>query len=488
MLRRTGQVAGGVSLAAAGLGAAPSHADETEDGVVLNDVQSRLNATRVREVVRPTSVDDLAAAVQQARRSGRAISVAGGRHAMGGQQFGAGNLHIDSTSLDRLGKLDRERGLITVDAGIQWPVLIQGLHALQEGDQQPWTIREKQTGVDAVTIGGSLSSNIHGRSLAHPPLVGDIESFDLVDAAGKVRHCSRSENSELFSLAIGGYGLFGLIARVTLRLTRRFKIRRKVEIIAVKDLLEGYARRREQGFAFGDCQYATDMSGPGEEHPGVFSCYEPVGLDTPIPQSQRTLTGENWARLYRLLRTDKKRAYTEYADYYRSTDGQVYWSDTHQLAGAFTDYVKGADAATGTDMITEVYQRHENIMPFFSKVREDLLRRNADVTYGTIRFIEADRETFLPWAKEKSVCVVCNLHVRHTPEGIAKAEGDFRQIIDRALEFGGAFFLTYHRWATPQQVAAAYPRIREFFRLKRKYDPGSLFQSEWYRHYAPHFA
>jgi FAD/FMN-containing dehydrogenase len=406
---------------------------------------------------------------------------------MGSQQFGTDNLHLDTTALDRIEDLDRDRGVVTVAAGIQWPALIRGLHEMQSADPQPWTIREKQTGVDAVTIGGSLSSNIHGRGMAHPPIVSDVEWFELVDARGEVRHCSRSENPELFSLAIGGYGLFGLISRVNLRLVRRFKVRRKVEVIAVKDLLDMYQRRIDQGFVFGDCQYSADLSGPANVHPGVFPCYEPVDPRTPVAESRRELSGDDWARLYRLMRTDKQKAFAEYADHYRSTDGQVYWSDTHQLAGNFSGHRKAVDPRRGTEMITEVYLRHDRLLPFLAKVRGELARRDADITYGTMRFIEADRETFLPWAEHKSVCVVCNLHVQHTQAGIAKAKSDFRLIIARAIEFDGSFFLTYHRWATPEQVAACYPRIRDFFRLKKKYDPDQIFQSDWYRHYAPHF-
>ena len=55
------------------------------------------------------------------------------------------------------------------------------------------------------------------------------------------------------------------------------------------------------------------------------------------------------------------------------------------------------------------------------------------MTYGTIRFIEPDEESFLPWATRRSVCIVCNLHVVHTPEGIKKAQADFRRIIDRVI-------------------------------------------------------
>jgi hypothetical protein len=32
-----------------------------------------------------------------------------------------------------------------------------------------------------------------------------------------------------------------------------------------------------------------------------------------------------------------------------------------------------------------------------------------------------------------------------------------------------------------------YPRVREFFDAKRRHDPAGVFQSDWYRHYAPHF-
>lgn len=456
-------------------------------GVVLNDVQSQLNPTRVHHVARPTSFAELEEAIALARQSGRAISVAGGRHAMGGQQFGQDNLHLDMTAFNRVLALDRERGLVTVEAGIQWPELIDELHRRQPGVERPWTIREKQTGVDAVTLGGSLASNVHGRSLQHPPIVGDVESFRLLDAAGKLHTCSRSENAELFSLAIGGYGLFGIVTHVTLRLVRRFRIRRRVEVIAVKDLLDWHGQRLREGFVFGDCQYSGELSGAAESHPGVLPCYEPVPFDTPVTSEPKTISGEQWARLYGLMRTDKRRAFEEYAAHYRQTDGQVYWSDTHQLAGNFAGYRAAVDAQQGTEMITEVYLPHEDLMPFFAKVRLDLVERNADIMYGTVRFIEADRETFLPWARQRSVCVICNLHVRHTEAGIAKAQGDFRQILNRVVEFGGSFYLTYHGWATPAHLAACYPKLRDFFRLKRKYDPHLRLQSEWYRHYARHF-
>jgi FAD/FMN-containing dehydrogenase len=80
------------------------------------------------------------------------------------------------------------------------------------------------------------------------------------------------------------------------------------------------------------------------------------------------------------------------------------------------------------------------------------------------------------------------LHVRHTGEGLQRAADDFRRIIDRAIEFGGRYYLTYHRWANRRQVEKCYPQFADFLRLKKKYDPQERFQSQWYRHYKTMFA
>ena len=457
-------------------------------GIELNDVQSQLNATRVHRVVQPTNLDAIQSAVRDAAREGRAISIAGGRHAMGGQQFGRDTLHFDMTRFNQVVHFDKAKGQIEVEGGIQWPELIEFLNRQQVNERDQWAIHEKQSGVDRVTLAGSLASNIHGRALALPPIIGDVESFQLVDATGKLHTCSRKENQELFSLAIGGYGLFGIITHVTLRLVPRTKLERVVDIIAVKDLLSRVDERIRVGYLYGDCQYSTDLGMEPEKHGGVFSCYRPVAWDTPMPAEKKQLTADDWGRLYRLARTDKKRAWEEYSSYYRTTTGQVYWSDLHQLAGSFDSYRKAVDPRQGTEMITEIYVGRDNFVPLMAAARDDFLKHNVDMTYGTIRFIERDNESFLNWARERSVCVICNLHVRHTEEGQRKAAEDFRRIIDRAIEFGGRYYLTYHRWALRRQVEACYPQFVDFLKLKKKYDPQERFQSEWYRHYKTMFA
>jgi len=455
---------------------------------VVNDIHSQLNQTTVSRVVEIESVQALRQVVRSAAATGQQISIAGGRHAMGGQQFGRGTVLLDMRRLSRVLELDAERGLVVVEAGIDWPQLVT--HLLWAGGNRPgqWGIVQKQTGADRLTIGGALSANIHGRGLRLRPMIADIESFDLVDPRGDLVTCSRSTNRELFSLAIGGYGLFGVIARVTLRLTPRHKVERRVSIVDVDDLRELFDARIAEGFEYGDCQFATAPESDEFLRAGVFSCYRPVEHDREIPECQRSLTENDWRRLLFLAHVDKPRAFAEYARHYMTTDRQIYWSDTHQMASYDDGYHHAIDErfhamVKGSEMISELYVRREDLATFMCRVREDARRYDMNIIYGTIRLIEKDDESVLAWAREDWACIVFNLHVDHCPSGIRKAEHDFRRVIDRAADLDGSYYLTYHRWATRDQVERCHPRMREFLDLKHVYDPDGTFTSDWYEHH-----
>ena len=463
------------------------------DGTWVNDIHSRLNRTHVRRVVRPGSVEELQDAMRGARREGAPVSIAGGRHAMGGQQFGTETVLLDTTGLDAVSEFDVERGQIETGAGIQWPELIDHLVRVQAGSSRSWGIIQKQTGADRLCLGGALAANAHGRGLRYAPLVADVEAFTLVDAQGELRRCSRHENPELFSLAIGGYGLFGPIASVRLRLAPRRKIERVVEIVDTADLARRFEERIQAGFLFGDCQYSTDLGGESLLRQGVFSCYRPAPDDTPVPERHSQLSEQDWLDLIRLGHVDRARAFQEYSSYYLSTSGQIYWSDTHQLSTYIDDYhaalaARLGDLSTGAEMITEIYVPRDAIFPFLEAVRADFLAHDVNLIYGTIRLIEPDRDTFLPWAKQGWACVIFNLHTQIDGSALRKTQMDFLRLIDRGIAFGGSYFLTYHRWARRDQVIACYPELPEFLRLKHSYDPEERFQSEWYRHYQEMFA
>ena len=462
-------------------------------GEIVNDIHSQLNATRVSAIVQPDSIEALQAALREARMEGRAVSVAGGRHAMGGQQFRTDGVLLDMSRMNRVIGFDAERHEIEVEAGIEWPELIGYLIDAQRDCSEQVGIIQKQTGADRLSLGGALAANIHGRGLSLKPIINDVEAFVIVDAEGHALRCSRVENAELFRLAIGGYGLFGIIARVTLRLAPRRKLERVVEIADSHNLAQAFKRRINEGFLYGDFQFMTDADSDGFLRRGVFSCYRPVMDEAAVAEEHKELSAESWKQLLSLAHTNRRQAFEVYSDHYLSTNGQLYWSDTHQLSVYLDGYHRELDAqcegrSRGSEMITELYVPRERLLTFMEAVRADFRTHSTALIYGTIRLIEKDVESFMAWARERYACVVFNLHVTHDEAGIEKAKRDFRRLIKRVVEQGGSYYLTYHAWATREQVLSCYPQFREFLRLKLKYDRAEIFQSDWYRHYKEMFA
>lgn len=464
-----------------------------QDLLAVNDVHSKLNPTRLHRIETPASLGELRAAIAGARTDGRAICIAGGRHSMGGQQFLAGGVMIDTRELREVLSFDAEAGIIEVEAGIQWPQLIAHLNAVQAGEPRQWAIAQKQTGADRLTIGGALASNVHGRGLKMKPFISDVESFTLIDGNGDMRTCSRGENADLFRLAIGGYGLFGVIYSVRMRLAQRQKLRRVVEILNIGEVMPAFERRIADGFLYGDFQFDINERSEGFLRRGVFSCYEPVDPATPIPPAQAELSEADWRDLIALAHTGKQRAFDIYAGHYGKTSGQIYWSDTHQLSIYIDDYHAELDRMAGarnpaTELITEVYVPRAQLPSFMADVAADFRRHATQVIYGTVRLIERDEESFLAWARQSYACIIFNLHVVHHRLQKAQAADAFRRLINRAIEREGSYFLTYHRYAGRAQVEACYRQMPDFLKLKQQYDPADLFQSDWYRHYAAMFA
>ena len=420
------------------------------------------------------------------------MSIAGARHAMGGQQFLRDSALLDMRQLKHVRWFDRGRALLEVEAGITWPDVIRGYLSMQHGVLQrgsavAYGIRQKQTGADRLTLGGAVAANIHGRGLTAQPFVSDIERLEVVTPTGDLVRCSRTEHPELFRQVVGGYGLFGVVTAVTLRLVPRVKVERRVAQLEVDGLIEAFDERIAAGHLYGDFQFATAPDSPEFMRTGVLSSYRPVEASRVIPAHQRRLSQRDWNELLTLAHGDKRAAFHRFTEFYLATHGQLYWSDTHQLNLYLEDYHGALDhrlgaAVRGSEMITELYVPRSRLTAFMHEVRRDFRLNGVDFIYGTIRLIEKEHDTALPWARESWACVIFNIHVDHRPQDIERAATHFRRLIDHALREGGSYFLTYHRFASAAQIEAAHPGMRAFLAAKQAADPLGVLQSDWYRH------
>lgn len=156
--------------------------------------------------------NDVRHALLRAKSAGRLVAFRAG-----GLSFDTQALSHDlSVSLERLTQIhvDKATATVTVGAGARWKDILA--RTSQEG-LLPYVL--VTTG--EATAGGTLSS--HSISRFSPTLGREgrhVSRIRLLLPDGTVRCCSRTENPELFSAAIGGFGYFGAILEITYRLFR----------------------------------------------------------------------------------------------------------------------------------------------------------------------------------------------------------------------------------------------------------------------------
>ena len=461
--------------------------------MILNDVQSKINETNVAAYEKPDSIEQLGELISKHSKNGSKICPSGALHSMGGQQFITDGIVISNKYFQKIKNLNPISKSVHVGSGVTWPMLNEWLNSTQETKQTPLSIIQKQTGADELSLGGAISSNIHGRVLGRKPIVDDVISFDITTPGGQHLHCDRNNNSDLFSLAIGGYGLFGFIDSIQLKLTERQRLVREVSEISIEEVIPLLESKISEGAKFGDFQYMTDESSPDFLSKGILSVYSPIE-NAHIPTREGVgLSKDDWKNLYLLAHTDKGKAYTEYLTRYLQTNGQVYWSDEHQFSPYLPDAEGMLNKFLGWDvyktlMISELYVPKENFVPFMRSVKKALATTGANLIYGTVRLIKKESESFLRWAKKDYACVIFNLLIEHDHEGLKKAKTRFRALIDEALSNNGNFYLTYHKWASKEQVKTGYPEVEDFLQAKDTRDLQNLFRSNWHQHYKKLFS
>lgn len=214
--------------------------DAQADSVVkrgyVNDA-SHLNETAVDSIVKVApepemAIKQLAMLIRTAAATGKKISIAGAQHSMGGHTIYPGGIVIDMKSFGWM-QLDSARTILSVGSGALWSKIIPYL------DQYGKSVAVMQSN-NSFSVGGSISVNCHGWQPNTPPIASTVESFRLLTTKGEIVTCSRQENKELFSLVLGGYGLFGVILDVKLRVVDNKMYRLKQYIFNSNEYIKKY--------------------------------------------------------------------------------------------------------------------------------------------------------------------------------------------------------------------------------------------------------
>ncbi len=445
------------------------------------DDASSLNATPIHEIW-PVPEDpadaerQLAELLARAVDEGLKVSIAGARHSMGGHSIAPGGIVIDMRPFKGL-RLDQSTNILTAGSGAIWHDVLAYLDPLGR------SVQVMQSN-DSFTVGGSISVNCHGWQYGRPPIASTVESFRLMQADGSIVQCSRDENPELFSLVLGGYGLFGIILDTRLRITNNVRYRVTRHIVPSSEAMTTYHEKVEAAGHAAMAYARLDVSADNflnevmiyvlEEDPQEDGRLQPVGPPGFVSLRRSIFRGSTESDYGKRLRWDAE------------TRLQPTLTPSHYTRNQVLD--EGVEvfqnrSADSTDILHEYFLPPEQLESFILELQEIIPAHQANLLNVTIRSIREDTDTFLRYADRSMLSVVMLFSQPRSSAGDARMQVLSRELIDRALALNGRYYLPYRLHASAEQFQRAYPQAESFFQLKRKYDPNELFINQFYLKY-----
>jgi FAD/FMN-containing dehydrogenase len=465
--------------------ALPAGAQDPAKPLVLDDA-SRLDATPIARHWRPARItgepwlDALRAELKAAAAEGRPVAPGAARHSMGGQAIIRDGVAMtfDVTPAEPWIVLDRSASTYRVAAGARWRQVIGALDAV--GFSPAVMQSNHDFGVAA-----TFSVNAHGWPVPYGPFGSTVRSLRLMLASGDLVTCSPDENAELFSLAMGGYGLFGVIVDLEVAMAENVLLRPTYELMPASQLgprmVASLGQDASIRMAYG--RLAVDTQRFLRE--ALLVTLRPTPGAPPAATSGGlfvTLSREVFRAQIGSDRAKRARWYAETVAGPKTSSGIA---SRNRLLNEPVANLAGRDR-TRTDILHEYFLPAEGLEPFLGACQTVIPASRQDLLNVTLRYVQEDRTSALAYARGDRVAAVLLFSQRMTQADEEDMMAMTRRLIDAALDAGGSFYLPYRLHARRDQVTRAYPRVEEVVARKRHYDPGLRFRNTmWHRYLAP---
>ena len=455
------------------------------DPLLVTDV-ARLAPARVEGVNDVREVEQLRAVLRDAKARKLKVSIAGSRHSQGGHTYTAGGVVLNMRRFNRIRAIDPKGMTVTVESGATWDEVQRAIAP------RGLALKVMQSS-NIFTVGGTLSANAHGRDIDVMQVVEVVERFQLLRADGSVVEVSRTRNPELFSLVIGGYGLYGVILDVTLRVTRDELYEQRAVSMDYTAFPAYFAQhvKADSGIALMLVRPSIDpdpdsflkelvvvtwrRAAPAAGRPGSFD----------LTEEEHVLRDKFFFGLSRRFAWAKSLRWTLQKKFELGAGEARIVSRNNAMRPPlapleFLEY----HSKRNTDIIQEYYVPVENFIPFMDRFREILAAGHVNLLSSTVRYVAPNATPALAYAPRRAAFAIIQMsNVGLSADAQAHAEAVTQELVDAALEHGGTYYLTYQLYPSADQLHRAYPNARHAFERKRFYDPGEIFTSQFYEKY-----
>jgi decaprenylphospho-beta-D-ribofuranose 2-oxidase len=449
-----------------------------QDPFLISDY-SRLHPVKVERIVQGREEEQLIALLHEAKGKNLTVSIAGQRHSQGGHTYYKDGIVVDMTPFNKILSVDPLARKIRVQAGATWKNVQDAIN--------PYGLSVKtMQSQNIFTVGGSISINAHGRDIRNGSLIKTVDSFRLLTADGQIRQVSRTENADIFPLALGGYGLFGIILDVTLTLTEDEVYRVLTEETSVSSYAD-YFRRQVQGNPDIHLHIARISVAPDSYLSDMYAINYRVDKGISLSAHSRLKTQEEWVvptkllfNLNRSFEWGKNLLWSMQKAYFtKQWNTIISRNNAMRSESEFMEYHEPGK----NDLLQEYFIPVGEFSGFVQDLKTVLPQEHLNLLNITVRYVNRDQEAKLSYSRDDMFALVCLFNVPLSDLGQAATQQGIQRIIDNVIRHHGTYYLPYVSYPTLDQFRTAYPENKAFFAKKDEYDPGHLFMNYFYHQY-----
>lgn len=444
----------------------------------VDNINSLFELDKQHVLQTPKTVTELQQIVQQAAREQKKISIVGADKSQGGQTISSDNsaIRISLANLNKLLLLDLQAKEVTVEAGMTWAQLQK--HIVHHG----LAIKAMQSYHD-FSIGGSLSVNVHGQDILYAPLITTVKQIKIMLADGTIVKANRDENSDLFSAAIGGYGLCGIIIEATLSLTDDVLLQRDSKLINAHELSNYFLThiKNNPKAAFYSARFSMGSSDLLEK--ALVITYEYSDEDNPSLFTLASSTKDFWKKPLLAL-TSKIEIIKNWRMFLESLYNSMPQTISRNNFLNYSIETLPQETDDSYNILQEYFIPYNQMNVFLDYLKIVIQTYHVNLINLTARHVHENRESMLSYSQQDVCAFVLFINVDKTSHAYHRVASWTHKLIDKAIACQGAYYLPYHLLGTQEQLEKAYPRFQEFAQLKRTYDPQELFSNALYEKYA----
>lgn len=413
-------------------------------------------------------VDAIRKEIKDATAQGRPFNIGAARHSMGGQAIPRDGRAV--TFQTAFLEADTAARIYRTHAGTRWAGAIAALDPL---GLSPAVMQSNND----FGLGATFSVNAHGWPVPYGPMGATVRSVTMVLADGSLVTASRTENPELFTAAMGGYGLIGAITEMEVEAVPNMRLDPTFETMPAEDFPKKFrdvVDDPNMNMAYG--RLNVDRANFFRE--ALLVGYRPAADQSDLPAASGSgMMAHLASYIYRaqLGREVWKRARWGFETGVAPRIGD----DPVTRNSLINEPVRTlADRdANRVDILHEYFVGFDRFGDFLQVCRDVIPASYQEFLNVTLRFVDTDSVSLLSYAPVPRIAAVMSF----SQEMTARAEADMtrmtRDLVAGITGIGGTYYLPYRPHPTRDQFRRAYPGHAAFTQRKREVDPGLLFRN-----------